>query len=1115
MAFFLPELQLGQGVDIPEGNAGIWNQQERKAFENVASSLEVPNFQSYVDNVSAIPDIWARPLAFDMALHNRKHPLHGQMVSQWQGMLAAVALAEVRGFPLKVEFLELGKLKEQDRFARSLHELMPKFSNDLYQLDQKSPWEDIYLFLWQGQAVGMTTPSTLLCPAEAGAWQGLPWWSEGRLHSPLSRDSLNLDEKQQLWHWLEGIRHQIGEDPHPAKTRIRELLKEFRDRLASQSPNLELGLSEKSAFFGVTITRGCLKALNRPIRSMPKPSNVTLRPSATKTPNRPLLIIPDPAQITEQAQRAAKDIWIYEATTLATLTDENIRRWSTSAVQCLREQDLFLPEFSFINRPNALPGSILPKTLAELGQVYEGREITPLLPINPMLLDYLTATDLNKLLEVRTLRTPTGMAIEFSLLLPLSGGMGGTSPAPFAYRVSRTYPLKKENMFEEVPVLELWPNFRLDSWQEYHAFLYDPNLETFQVNFPTAKQMRVFKGMGSFHYPNYSFPDTESNCLLAQFSEFPEFAECTSLSKGTLGLILLKAPPQINTAINHTWKVGVDFGTSFTNVYIERNGALEQLKIKPLHFQVTDSNPEIQQPSLYEYFIASNMELPLSTVVSLRGPGKLNRSESSLTQDAEPTYPLSEGRVLIPRDSSTFRPGEDYWIKTNLKWGGQSDDCVLFLQHLILQITAQAVVSNASNIQWAISYPSAFSRSDIRSYARNWRLMTSELQSSTGVIQTCPELDDTSYFRTESLAAAQYFADYERPGVKSRLDLVKATCIDIGGGSSDISIWENNTLVHQCSVQLAGKDLFSQMIQMNPGFLVRKFSGVGELEEWKKLQGFQFFVKLDVLIKHSSNGWLSNARDRFAEDPEFQGLVQLMSLGIAGLYYYVGLLLKALHQEGKYSEPEITPVYLGGNGCRLLNWLAEGGEFDRHCEANDLFSEMLSLASGFEDSRVSTYLSPSPKDEVACGLVIADPKGPQGANQLIGLDRKDPDFMIAGEACEINGQRLDWNSRMEFKDKLDTIKVPTLTQLPQFLKSFHIALDNLDIEGMQPLTGYTLSEDIQANAPLWKDTQRSLQAALLRMAGNAEDVRPEPPFILGLKALLETLGKQWAEKYRR
>jgi len=56
-------------------------------------------------------------------------------------------------------------------------------------------------------------------------------------------------------------------------------------------------------------------------------------------------------------------------------------------------------------------------------------------------------------------------------------------------------------------------------------------------------------------------------------------------------------------------------------------------------------------------------------------------------------------------------------------------------------------------------------------------------------------------FRTESLAIAQYFAD------KEDRNLIGSACIDLGGGTFDISIWQDNRLIHQCSIQLAGRNL--------------------------------------------------------------------------------------------------------------------------------------------------------------------------------------------------------------------------------------------------------------------------------------------------------------------
>jgi hypothetical protein len=658
--------------------------------------------------------------------------------------------------------------------------------------------------------------------------------------------------------------------------------------------------------------------------------------------------------------------------------------------------------------------------------------------------------------------------------------------------MTKTYPLKKENAIAEVPVLELWPNFRSDTWQDYYGFYYDPNLESFQVQFANAQENYAFKGVGSFHYPNYSFPDTESSCQIVQLQAFPAFLDCRNKNQQSIGLIVLKTPKEVGTTTGIPWKVGVDFGTSFTNVYIERNGIVEPLSIEPLHHKVTESNAEIRQTALYEYFLASNMELPLSTVLTTRG----GKGE---------TLPILDGRIFIPRDLNSFKPNTDDWIRLNLKWSSDSlNHNRLFLKHLILQITAQAATSSVKELQWALSYPSAFSKTDRSKYIRNWQELTKALQEKTGITQICPDQTDPNY-RTESLAVAQYFADFEMPGRKNKLDLINSTCIDIGGGTSDISIWEENKLVHQCSLQLAGKDLFSQFIQMNPGFLERQVK-IKE-QEWLKLQGFQFFVKLDIFMRRESEGWLRNARDSMADKPEFQGLLQLMALGMSGLYYYVGLLLKALHGEGKYKTPEITPIFAGGNGSRLLNWLAEGGEFNRHCEVNDLFSAMLSHASGFEDIGVKTALSPLPKDEVACGLVLNE-------SHLKGLDRRDEDLLIAGEAFILNGETLDWNSRIKISGAIADLSVPQFTQLAQFLNRFHQTLTDQRMEGIQGFKGYVASDEPEANAELWRATTREVKRSLLQIRGSAEDVRIEPPFILELKALLQVLGNRWADEWR-
>jgi hypothetical protein len=168
---------------------------------------------------------------------------------------------------------------------------------------------------------------------------------------------------------------------------------------------------------------------------------------------------------------------------------------------------------------------------------------------------------------------------------------------------------------------------------------------------------------------------------------------------------------------------------------------------------------------------------------------------------------------------------------------------------------------------------------------------------------------------------------------------------------------------------------------------------------------------------------------------------------------------------------------------------------------------MLSQASGFENIGVNTTLSPLPKDEVACGLVLSE-------SHLKGFEKRDEDLLIAGEAFTVNGENLDWNSRMKIGGTIEDFAVPQLTQLTHFLNSFHRLLDSERIEGISSFKGYQISEDPKANPELWRTTTRELKKTLLRLRGNADDIRVEPPFILELKALLQVLGNRWADEWK-
>ncbi|MDE5109614.1 MAG: hypothetical protein O4808_21990, partial [Trichodesmium sp. St17_bin3_1_1] len=499
------------------------------------------------------------------------------------------------------------------------------------------------------------------------------------------------------------------------------------------------------------------------------------------------------------------------------------------------------------------------------------------------LLDYFTPEDLIAKVEFAQINSSDGPQVRVTLDLPLSG-MKDDPRQPQNYRISKDYPIEDKNALPEVPVLEVWPNFLADGWRSYYAFYYDAEFgeDTFQVYLPEAKERHPFiDGRGAYQ--------------ITHLEEFPSFIECQDSSGSPIGLILLKSPEKIR--LGERWKVGVDFGTSFTNIYVNSNDLSEPLKLENLHLKVTEVLTETRRPVLFEYFVPESFipidkPLPLSSVLTTRG--KPNKTENQ-------GFPIIDGRIYVP-ERNRFEPLRG-WIETDLKWKNYNPN-KLFLKHLALHVSAVAAKEGVQQIQWCISYPTAFSRRDKNRYAKTWQDLTEELQAQTGIKHICPHSDDVGLFKTESLAIAQYFADQEKH------DLIRTTCIDMGGGTSDISVWYNNELIHQCSVLLAGRHLLSDFLELNPNFFSQLFEQ--NLTDWDRLTKDKFSAKLDVFLRLESENWLKNKRDFAEDDPKFQGLLRLMAIGMGGLYYYVGTILGVLEQEGKYQSREITPVYIGG-----------------------------------------------------------------------------------------------------------------------------------------------------------------------------------------------------------
>ncbi|MBD2148705.1 hypothetical protein H6F44_00970 [Pseudanabaena sp. FACHB-1277] len=1025
--FMLPKLRDSK---VKHGAAGKWNRQSATAFDDVARSIDVI-VNTEVANVNSIPSMWAHPLALQSVLSSNDYNdrIRIPLINQWRGMLTAIALAP--------DFQEVGRLTAKfidltdpayrnNKFIQSLFRLAPSTNECLFALEHNlNPWLQSYVFCWNGRAIGMTSPSTIVCPAEDANWTGLPWFVNGQVQSP--ERYLNNDQKIRLSRWLVYLRRQISADSLGIHNQISTLINEFIDALGgdkNQALNPATELLNDDTYFGILIEIAFYASILRPSDLL------------------------------------------------------------GGVKFFLSGNDLY-----FLRRPNAFPNANIPDSLKNL--TFAGSPISVILPIEPKFFNRDDAANLLQTLKVESLKANT--VLKFSIQID-------------GHNLEKQYELKNENVISGLPVAEIWPNFTSPNWKIYYSYYYD--VDETQLN---------------FEFSNITNPQVNihrfSTSQVSRLDSFPKHIACYYHDR-VIGAIALKTPVAV-LETNKQWNVGVDFGTSFTNVYKKQGEYDEKMSFDDLHFSITLSDPDTRTSSLTENFIPLSQKLPIASLLSVKN-GRIPVTRHG-NVDAEIIF---DGRIYVPSAINKLDDGKDCLI-SNLKWNNldNQEPMRLFIEQLALQVSAQAVKSGVSQIQWALSYPTAFSRRDKSSYVDIWNDCSEKLFAITGLRYEDLRANSNAHFRSESLAVAHYFSS------KKGKSLLNAACIDIGGGTSDISIWEEHkngiVPVYQCSVQLAGKHLFSDIMRRDPEFLRHiNFATDDTLINLRNSKSL-FATAMDALAKECGDEWLRSRRRRLQGNERLYKYLQILAIGIAGLHYYAGLVLQVLHKEDadsprRYKAGKPVNVYFGGNGCRLLNWLSDTGKFEND-EIGELFQEMTIKASEFQPLSKSNAISDQPKEEAACGLVVGQKRlgDPSGSEQ----------DLIAGEPCKIGSRVFTWNSYIAFdadiSESIDTLQVVTdpndLVNLPKFIYWFQKGLRRRRDIQIPVIKGYSLGNaqndddnlrnTVADNYIFWDRVVDKLRDSLILDNGaTTENIRLEPPFILALKALIEVLAEEWVSR---
>ena len=981
MAFpLLPPLKKdGDGLAVLP-RTGTWEQVTGVALNNIADNLAVTKIDSKFIDIDSIPSMWARPLLFEIALYDEEHPMHECVVNEWRGLLAMLALKERRKFLLETQLITIpdGDGENTPEFLHALRKLLPERTLD----SAETMWDKLYLILFKGKPIGMTSPTTLVLTSidyiKHITVNDVPWYAPPFLCDPIPH--LNADEKTSVAGWLNDFHKKtiIPLPASPIKENLAPRLLDFITDLGGE-PDRQPKLAGTPLGMAVGIFTGM---------------NFPIAPKEYFTEK--LFVIP--------------------------------------RSDAFRKQNVLLP------------------TGSDALKDVDGNSVTPILPIARELLNDFSADELNK--RITFASTPAGIKVSLQLPSP-DGGLD--------FFVSRVYVNGKDGnaaIFDKheiveipnLPVLEIWPNFRTLDWKVYYTYFNG-------------------KGQDTFYAVPFHTDSVPEDVKITKTSAFPEMMICKYKNEDA-GFLFIKAPPVTVPDAAKTWNVGIDFGTSSTTVYkteLPDGAGPASVTLRDRLLQITDSQ-ELRLLVQNDFLSNRDEETPLFTLFQAN-----DGFQAPLIDDR--IKPLLDGRIYFV-DAPTLPEN----VISNLKWSPEPIDrkrTQAYLEQICLQCAAEATANSVSKINWHFSYPIAFSPASTLDFAGICQATIDDIIIETGGQPTGPVS-----LKSESIVTAKFF------GGKFGGFANGAVCIDIGGETSDISIWQDNTLCWQTSIRFAGRHIFLDLLKHKPNFL--RDVGVTDqgIPALRNPNGF--YSQADTLIDASINNSPKDLKAKFGiygGKIKATPFVPLIGLGISGLFYYVGLILNYLSRETGFRKT-MPNIYIGGNGSRILHWLANG-EFKPDSDSCGHLKDILLTASGFDPkSLFDLEITPKPKHEAAAGLV--------DERTILKSTERQFDF-LAGEVFTENGKDYEWTELLTAERLGNGLRSgDKLVEIETFIEKFNAGL------------GKVLDQPIYFDAVLKHKLIGGLNGDLQNLAFTSPRERiVEPLFILVLKDLLRRETADW------
>jgi hypothetical protein len=1121
----LPSLKTSAqgGHNVQEPSPGQWNARSAQELENISQGLIVNQVEV---QVNSIPDVWARPLLFEMALfspedkenpHN-EHPLRKQIIGEWRGLLAMLALREVKklsGFleAKKVEVKLKGTQNFEDQQSEDIEPIPPaKGANPVFlealcklipqkTISSDTKWEHLYVFLFkmghQTRPIGMSSPTTLVCTPTSYFnhidQNKIPWFDGKILQDPVNY--LNKQQRTALAGWLDLLSTNIKDHPQQLENEairnkivIDKIIRNSLFGLLNQfKTDLNVSVTPVPGTHPMSIEKesGVFYYLNLPADTTTAESDVMLIQSKNRKPKTPMLLVDK--DIKKQWGSELQDITVSGSATLADIpangvvSRHKVGPHQIDTAELWKPQELFTEKLFVIRGENAFPGARQERWLRDAKPQLNSQPISIILPIAPELLEYLNEDDL--LERLRFEQNTNG-----DIIVNLRVTLGKDTERD--YEIKKTYSANEIKDFDQVPIIEVFPNFEKESWKAYYvAYSADNPASTFQIKPYSSASKNLEENQEK--EPNWTWEYNASvedskipiggnatgERQIWRLESFPNVITCSAKDeKGknqNAGLLLLE-PTQKNLPLaNRNFTVGVDFGASGTSVYKSADKLKEPLKFE--NRKLTVSLPDTNISQIFDFFFPPrNFEIPFLSIF-----------QDFNNQKADEYLPIVNGHIYFVEDKKLPKN-----IFTNLKWRADETQynhyAESFLAQICLQTAAELVLEGASKIDWRFSYPTAFNTTQLSKFNGFWKNVIASTKQLTGVESgILPNM-------TESIAAALFFRDDERKEAKAPTE-IGTVFVDIGSSTSDISVWQGNVL-WQTSLRYAGQDILLEFFRKNPDILRELNVSPDILKELNvNLESSEhFYAQIDAILRKDSKE-IYKRLPRLSKESS-KKLITHLALSLSGLFFYIGLGINCLRkqEENAYKKPEMPHFYFGGNGSQIFRWLIDGEMWHESALARLFESLFESIFSNALSEKLNGHFkletSNLPKQEAAFGLVC---------NKSIGRQTEKNEKVFAGEFFMKGNVRQRWNEDLKKAPLTDVIQ-PTakLEKLSEFVKQFNYFAEHS--EGL-----FEKFECNDKKMDLVRGNLANTLADLAREKANNKEVMVQPIFILALKHLLK------------